>query len=150
MTSQRRTWVVAGALVAAVVVWNVTRGADAPRAASADASGTPRTSVGDVAPFWWTFLGAESTASAWFGPPIELGPGERGPGERVRLWTLVCTHPGTEEPLMCLQGSMPVGDASPIGFKNAFASFELRPLDGWTWGQVASKESLEVRLEGFQ
>jgi hypothetical protein len=143
MNEQRGVWVVTGVLLAAVVLWNVTRAGEASDDVRAEAH-TTRTIAGAVRPFWWTHLGTQSTASVWIGPPIEYVS-----GERRRTWTLVCTQPGSEEPLSCLQGSVPLDDNSPIGFKNALSYFELRPLEGWTWGQVDSQESLEVQLEGF-
>lgn len=143
MKSQRTTWILAGVLLAAAVVWNGARVVAASRAD--EATDVPRLSAGDVQPFWWTFLGAESTASLWLGPPTA-----QITGERTRPWTLVCTRPGTEEPLACLQGSAAVGDAEPIGYRTERVSVELRPLDDLTWGQVASKESLDVQIEGFR
>ena len=144
MKSQTRTtWIAAGALFAVALIWNVARSAEPARAQDAEPE-LARTYAGAVKPFWWTFLGAESTAAVWIGPPIE-----RISGERHRLWTVVCTHRGTQEPMSCLQGSIELDSSAPIGFQNGVARFELRPLDGWTWDQVDSKESLVIDLDGF-
>lgn len=140
MKNQRGTWIVVAVLLSIVVVWNLTR----TQAEASAQSGAPRSIPGAVAPFWWTHLGTQSTASVWIGPPIE-----RMNGETQRLWTLVCTQPGSEEPLACLQGVVPLDDDSPIGFKSAVSSFSLQPIEGWTWAQVDSKESLRVELQGF-
>jgi hypothetical protein len=139
ITSMRRrtTWALAGVLLVAALAWSASRGA-------ATAGAAERVADQDVRPFWWTHTGSQSSASVWFGPPVELGL-----GELFRTWTLVCTNPGSEEPLACLQGYVRVAGDEPIAYRGPLSRIELRPLAGWTWAQVVSEESIEAELEGF-
>lgn len=130
------TWTLAGALLVGALFWSAARGASTATAAL-------RPTADAQAPFWFTHIGSQSSASVWLGPPLELD------GERHRIWTLVCTQPGSEEPLACLSGTVDVAGDAPIAYRGPISSIELRPRSGWTWAQVISEESLEVVLEGF-
>jgi hypothetical protein len=131
------TWTLAGALLVGALTWSAARGASSAAAAGrrlvADAPG----------PFWFTHIASQSSASVWLGPALELD------GERHRIWTLVCTQPGSEEPLACLQGVVRTDGDEPIAYRGPLSRIELRPLAGWTWAQVVSEESIEAELEGF-
>ena len=66
-----------------------------------------------------------------------------------RHWSLVATFPGSQHPLMCLDGELPFSGTEPLALGSADFTASLRPMEGSTWGQLTAPQELEVELDGF-
>ena len=95
--------------------------------------------------FWWAEVGEQSVATAWFSP---LFRDENG--EELRVWTLVCSLPGSpKSPLSGLQGVVLADDDSSIMLDRVIYRVELKPRPGKTWRTVARMEDVDATTEGF-
>lgn len=137
---RRTAWIAPLALLALAVgvSWNFGTSQDAPARVLARSA-----EAGSLEGFWWIQAGDQSSAVANFGPLIDSDTG------LVRRWSLTLHLPGSSEPLTCLQGIAPEGDANPISARGENFFIELRPADNMTWGQLVDSKEIRAEVAGL-